>query len=265
MKKEFKIIFIILIILFVSSCSNHANYTKKETNISYDKMLKVNRILPHDQTSFTEGLFFYNDKLYESVGLYGKSNFYLNINLENGHPENTIKIDDNIFAEGSIILNNKIYILTYKENKVLVYDFNTKKLLKTYPYDKEGWGLTTDGKNLIASDGTDKLYYLDENLNIIKTIKVTIEGQPINNINELEYIENYIWANVWQTNYIIIIDKDSGKVVKKIDFTNLINEYLSGYPNIDSLNGIAYNNKKLYLTGKNYPYIFECIIKNKVN
>lgn len=260
MKKVFKVI-VMLAILFIGGCSYHTDKTEKEINVSYDKILKINRILPHNQTSFTEGLFFYNNKLYESVGLYGKSNFYLNINLENGNPEHTIKMADNVFAEGSIIFDDKIYILTYQENKILVYDVNTHKLLKVYPYDKEGWGLTTDGENLIASDGTDQIYYLDKNLNIIKTIKVTFKGQPVNNINELEYIDNYIWANVWQTNYIIIIDKYSGEVVKRIDFTSLIKEYLQDYPNIDSLNGIAYNKNKLYLTGKYYPYIFECTIK----
>jgi len=264
MKNQIKIILIITI-LFISGCSYRNNAETKEINIPYDNILELNRVLPHNQDSFTEGLFFHDGKLYESVGLYGKSNLYSNINLENGKPEKIIKIDDNIFAEGSVALNNKLYLLTYKENKILVYDINTQKLLKTYPYHKEGWGLTTDGKYLIASDGTNQVYYLDENLEIVKTINIIMDGKQVNNINELEYIDGYIWANIWKTNDIIIINKDNGEIIKKLDFTKLLNKYLKDYPNVDSFNGIAYNNDKLYLTGKHYPYMFEFIIKNKVN
>ncbi len=264
MTNKFKIIFVILVALFVSGCSLSKSDINNKINVSYDKYIKVNKVLPHNSSSFTEGLFFYNNKLYESSGLYGKSALYLDINLKDGISKETIKIADDIFAEGSTILNDKMYVLTYNENKVLVYDLNTKQLIETYNYPKEGWGLTTDGKNLIASDGTSKIYFFDDKLNNIKTLNTTLHGKPVNNINELEYIDNYIWANVWQTNNIIIIDPNNGKVIRKIDFTNLINKYLKEYPNIDSFNGIAYNNGKLYLTGKYYPYLFECKINNKI-
>lgn len=261
MKKTIKIFFVTLVILFFSGCSE-----KKiiNINVSYDEYIKVKRILPHNPESFTEGLFFHNNKLYETSGLYNKSNFYLNINLENGISEKNIKIDNKLFAEGSVILNDKIYILTYRENKVLVYNLDTNQLINTYYYPNEGWGLTTDNKNLIASDGSDKIYYFDEDMNSIKTLNVTLNGKPIDNINELEYIDGYIFANIWKTNYIIIIDSKNGKVIRQIDFTNLINKYLKDYPNIDSLNGIAYNKQRLYLTGKYYPYIFECEINKKI-
>lgn len=263
MKNKFLIIFVIL---FISGCSLPEKEKTKEVNITvpYNQYIKVNDVLPHDSSSFTEGLFFYDDKLYESSGLYEKSKFYLNINLENGLPEKVINMNDDIFAEGSIILNDKIYILTYRENKVLVYDLKTNQLIKTYNYSTEGWGLTTDGKNLIASDGSSDIYYFDENFNKIKTLKVRLNEKPIYNINELEYIDGYIWANIWKTNYIIIINPINGQVIKKLDFTALIDTYLKEYPNIDSFNGIAYNDGKLYLTGKYYPYLFVCHISKDI-
>ncbi len=265
MNKISKIIYLTLIIVLLGGCSA-INKTNNENNleVSYDEYIKVTRVLPHNQTSFTEGLFFYNNQLYESSGLYGKSKFYSNIDLETGLPEKNITIDSKLFAEGATILNKKIYILTYKENKVLVYDLDTNQLMTTYDYPNEGWGLTTDGKHLILSDGSNKIYYLDENMNTIKTLNITLNEKPIDNINELEYINGYIWANIWKSNYIIIIDSSTGKVIRKIDFTNLINKYLKDYPNVDSLNGIAYNDNKLYFTGKYYPYLFECKIDQKI-
>lgn len=194
------------------------------------------------------------------LGLYGKSVLYKNIDLKNCNSERQYNFENNIFAEGSVVFNEKLYALTYKENKIFVFDPESLNLENTYYYKNEGWGLTTDNEYLIASDGSSKLYFMDKELNIVKEIVVTDNGKEINNINELEYINGYVWANIWQTNNIVVIDKQTGNVVKTIDFTGL-------YNNSDTtrnvLNGIAYNeeNKSLYITGKCWDTLFEFELK----
>lgn len=189
-------------------------------------------------------------------GLYGKSALFKNIDLKTGSDENQYNFENSIFAEGSVVFNENLYVLTYKENKIFVFNPETLNLENIYYYEHEGWGLTTDNEHLIASDGSSKLYFMDEKLNIVKEIVVTDNGKEINKINELEYINGYIWANIWQTNNIIIIDKQTGNIVKTIDFTNLYN---NSNDVDDVLNGIAYNeaNKKVYITGKRWDTLFE--------
>ena len=125
-------------------------------------------------------------------GLYGKSALYKNIDLKTGNSEIQYNFENNIFAEGSIVFNQKLYVLTYKENKIFVFNPESLNLENTYYYKNEGWGLTTDNEYLIASDGSSKLYFMDKDLNITKEIIVTNNGKAINNINELEYINGYI-------------------------------------------------------------------------
>ena len=160
-------------------------FTNEVINIkcSYDEFLTLTNKYPHSTDSFTQGLFFHDDKLYESTGLYGNSKLFKNIDITTGNYEKEFTFTDDIFAEGSVVFNNKLYVLTYKENKVLVFDPETPELQKTLPYNREGWGLTTDGKSLIASDGSSKIYFMDEILNDIKHITVTNNGKEISRIN----------------------------------------------------------------------------------
>jgi len=194
-------------------------------------------------------------------GQYSQSKLYKNIDLKTGVFESKYDFDNDIFAEGSVVFNDKLYVLTWKENKVFVFNPETIELERSYYYNRDGWGLTTDNKYLIASDGSSKLYFLDENLKDIKTITVTFDGKEIRNINELEYINGYIWANVWLSNNILVIDKDSGEVVKVIDFSNLYSS--NNTTNDDVLNGIAYNEitNRLYITGKRWNTLFEFELK----
>lgn len=193
------------------------------------------------------------------LGLYGKSALYKNIDLKTGNFENTYNFENNIFAEGSVIFNEKLYVLTYKEQKILVFNPETLQLENSYHYNRDGWGLTTNNKYLIASDGSSSIFFMDENLNDIQKITVTLNGQEINNINELEYINGYLWANVWLSNKILIINIDNGEVIKTIDFAGLYNST----NNDNVLNGIAYNQdtNKIYITGKRWPTLFEFEIK----
>lgn len=251
------ILFVVLISLRFKSQDKNASLVEP---IVYTKFVKQTNVYPHNQDSFTEGLFFSDGQMYESSGLYGKSFLSKNINLETGKAENTYMFPSDIFAEGCVILNDKLYVLTYKENKAFVFDIDTLDIQKEYEYNhnREGWGLTTDGTYLITSDGSSKIYFMDEELNDIKSITVKLNGKEIYNINELEYIDGYIWANIWQTNYIVIIDSNTGNITNIFDFSNLLDD-INSTEKTDVLNGIAYNKltNKIYITGKNFESIFE--------
>ena len=248
--KKYKLL-IVLLVLFCS-CS------KNNKAISYNQYLQLTNTYLHNTNSFTQGLFLYNNELYETTGLYGQSYVYKNINIDNNLPDKFIKLDNSYFGEGSTIFNNKLYVLTWKEYKVLVYNPNTLDLIKIINYNHEGWGLTTDGNYLIASDGTSKIYFMDEKLNDIKSIVVKFNNDEVHNLNELEYINGYIWANIWESNNVAIINPQTGDVIKMLDFSNLVPLNLN---KDDVLNGIAYDNHKIYITGKNWPYLFEFILK----
>jgi glutamine cyclotransferase len=215
---------------------------------------------PHDITSFTEGLSFYQGKLWESTGEKGKS-WLLQVNPATGARERAVKLDDKFFGEGVIILRDTIYQLTYQEKTVLVYDLKTLKLIRQLPLPQaEGWGLTTDGTSLIASDGSSNLYFYEPGtFRLLRTQGVTENGMPVSMINELEYINGVIYANVWQTNDILKIDANSGQIIGRMDLTQLAVRAKAKNTNADVLNGIAYNpdTKKFYVTGKNWPEMYE--------
>lgn len=239
-----KIFILIMILICITGCTN-------KTEGTYEIVSEY----PHDNTSYTQGLFFYDGMLYESSGLYDISKLYKNVNLETGLASKVKFIDDNLFIEGISILNDKLYALTYEEEKVVIYDTDLK-YIKEMDYKRSGWGLTTDGTYLIASDGSDKIYFMDEDLKDIKNISVTYNDDAVININELEYINGYIWANIWKTNTIMVINPKNGKVVRKYDFSDLALKYNnSEYV----MNGIAYNkdNNHVYVTGKCWDFIYE--------
>lgn len=209
----------------------------------------------HDADAYTQGLFFDCGQLYESTGQFGSSSFR-KVDLTTGKPLRTLNFGSKYFAEGSVILNGKLYILTWTNKLAFVYDASSLTYEKAYSYPREGWGLTTDGRHLIASDGTSRLYYLDAKFNLLKSLDVRLNGRSVRYLNELEWIEGKIWANVYMTDVILIINPDSGEVEGIVNCEGLLPEKKKK-PNTDVLNGIAYDSGKIYLTGKNWPCLYE--------
>lgn len=227
----------------------------------------IDAVLPHDTGAFTQGLQFYNGKLYEGTGEFEESTLRI-VDPKTGKVEKKYLIPDStIFGEGITIFKNKIYQLTWTNNKIFVYNFqDIMKPVKTIAWPLHGWGITNDGNSLIISDGSDKLYYVlpDEANNTMKQLKIISVADntgPLDSINELEYIDGYIYANRWQTNDILKIDTGNGHVVGKMDLTGLLEQYDAKEitNSTDVLNGIAYDSatKKLYITGKRWPKMFE--------
>ena len=173
--------------------------------------VKVVREYPHDVTSYTQGLFFYRDSLYESTGQWGESSFRT-VDLETGEALSRMDFSRKYFIEGSIFFEGTLYLLTWTNNLVFLYDADTRKYRETVAYPREGWGLTTDGKQLIASDGSSFLYFMDKDLNVERRLRVTMDGKSVRYLNELEYIDGKVWANVYTTDTIVIIDPADGKV-----------------------------------------------------
>ena len=236
------------------------------TLISCDAKVKQYRLeivkeYPHMRDAYTQGLFFHGGKLYESNGQYGKSSFRI-LDIESGKALQSFNFNKKYFIEGSVILGDKLYILTWESKVAFIYDAKTLEYESSWSYPREGWGLTTDGKQLIASDGTSKLFFMDEKFNVKKTVNVKLEGRPIRYINELEYIDGKVWANIYMTDLILIIDPDSGNVEGSIDCSGLLPDKLRD-KTTDVLNGIARNpsDGKIYLTGKNWPRMYEVKIK----
>ncbi len=212
---------------------------------------------PHDTESYTQGLFFHGGALYESTGLNGKSTFR-EVDIESGRALRRLDFSPRYFAEGSVILGDNLYILTWESRLAFVYDAATLQYKSAWSYPRAGWGLTTDGKSLIASDGSDKLYFMDASFSVKRELKVTLDGRPVRLLNELEWIDGRVWANVYTTDKIVIINPKSGIVEAEIDCTGLLPDKLRS-ENTDVLNGIAFNpeNGKIYLTGKNWPKMYE--------
>lgn len=220
--------------------------------------VKVLEVLKHDPSAYTQGLFFYKGKMYESCGEYGKSSFRL-VDYKTGSVLNTIRFPKNIFIEGSTEINNRVYILTWQENICFVYDINTLKSIGKFYNPREGWGLTNNGKELIMSDGTSSIYFLDpQTFKEQRKVNVTINGKSVDYLNELEYIKGKIWANVYTTDSIVVIDPQTGVVERIIDCSGILPSYLKR-GETDVLNGIAYNplTDEIFITGKNWPQLFK--------
>jgi glutaminyl-peptide cyclotransferase len=243
-------------IFFVVAVSCNPKKEKKEEN-TYNDLIpySIIKIFPHDKTAFIQGLVVEQGRLFESTGQYGTS-WIAEVDIATGTQDKKVELDKKYFGEGITILNNKIYQLTYQTKIGFIYALNTYKKIGEFEYDREGWGITHNSKNLIVSDGTDQLYFLDTlSLKPVSILKVKDGGNPSERLNELEFIDGYIYANQWQTNFILKIDPASGKVVGRMDMTELAEKVFPLNPNADVLNGIAYEKKSqmLLITGKLWP------------
>jgi glutaminyl-peptide cyclotransferase len=235
----------------------------------------------HDPKAFTQGLVFHNGFFYESTGEYGESSLR-KVEPQTGKVLQKKQLAEDYFGEGMTILNGKIYQITWQENTAFVYDVNDFKLLREMKYQGSGWGLTNDGTNLIMSDGTHVLKFLDpETFNVVRTVTVKKEdGKPVYHLNELEFVKGEIWANIWHSeqaatnnehgylpnigkpNYIARIDPQTGGVVGWIDLANISPDDDGGE---NTLNGIAYDpaTERIFVTGKNWKNLFEIKLKQK--
>lgn len=251
-------------LVFLLSCEddpgNGETITDTSTKVQEPASISytVVNVYPHDTSSYTQGLQWHEGHLYEGTGMKGESRL-LKVKLADGKPVQQVKLDANLFGEGITILNNKIYQLTWQEHKVLVYDLVTLKKVQEFPWAFEGWGITNNGKDLIISTGTNNLYFVDpSDFKIINTVSVSSNYGPEGSLNELEFVDGKIYANVWNRDDILVIEPKTGAVNAKINMANLLDNSKRS-ENTDVLNGIAYDpaKKSFYITGKRWPSLFE--------
>ncbi len=224
------------------------------------------KAFPHDVSAFTQGLVVNRGKLYESTGQTGS--WISEVDITTGKQTKKVILADNYFGEGITILNNKVYQLTWQSHTGFVYSLSDFKKVKEFSYTHEGWGITHNGKHLIVSDGTDRLHFVDTtSLKDDHVVLVKDGSARVKNLNELEFIDGFIYANQWQTNFILKIDPATGAVVGRLDLSTLQDEVLKFNANPDVLNGIAYEEKSktLLVTGKNWPVLFALRLKEEAS
>lgn len=304
---RFLLILTVFVVAFAAACRNNANNNPAQMNRSSNTSrananaqatvnanqsnaaqttaqngeipvygYEVVRTYKHDPNAFTEGLFFHNGYLYESVGQNGDSAMR-KVELETGAIKAQHTLDKKYFGEGATVLNDKIYQLTWQEGRCFVYDAATLEPVATFAYEGEGWGITTDGTNLIMGDGSDVLTFRSPtDFRTVRKINVTYNGKPLYLINELEYINGEIWSNIWHSedtatmnypnigkpNYIARINPADGKVVGWIDLKNISPDDVARDPE-NTLNGIAYDQaaNRIFVTGKKWRKLFEIKVK----
>ena len=229
-------------------------------NFSY----KVIKTYNHDPEAYTQGLFYKDGFLYEGTGRNGYSSIR-KVELETGKILQSVNLDDKHFGEGITLFNNKIYQLTWTSGVGFEYDFNTFKQLRTFSFTTQGWGLTTNGKDLIMSDGSNVIHYMEpDNFGELRRIEVCDDKGPVDQLNELEYINGEIYANVYQTDKVVIIDPETGMVKANIDFKGLLKD-TDRTNEVDVLNGIAWDevSKRLFVTGKLWPKLYQVELLGK--
>jgi glutamine cyclotransferase len=264
-----RISYLLLITLFLTGC-NGGREDSKKSNVVEVVIPTIDfqnvKSYPHDTNSFTEGFLVNNGNLYESTGatkeLPQTKSLFGVVNLKTGKIDKKVELDrGKYFGEGITFLNGKVYQLTYTTKIGFIYDAKTFKKIKDFTFpSKEGWGLTTDGTNLIMSDGTNVLTYLDPNtLQAIKTVQVTENSYAKDYLNELEYIKGYIYANIWGTNTIVKINPTDGKIIGMLDLTSLAEDAKRLHSGSLEMNGIAYDSvtDQIFVTGKMWPKIYE--------
>lgn len=219
---------------------------------------RIRAVHPHATTSYTQGLQYADGALWEGTGEYGAS-VVQRTEIETGKTEVLFRLPRTEFGEGITLLDGKLYQLTWQSNTAHVYDLATRKKIRDHRYAGEGWGLTTDGEKLYMTDGTANLYTIDpETFRRERTTTVTLRGEPVDFLNELEWIDGKIWANVYTTDQIVIIDPATGRVEGIVDLTGLL-PVEERTPQTDVLNGIAYDaaTGRIFVTGKNWSRLFE--------
>lgn len=255
--RKITIIFSMLLTMTMMGCFK--SFEKNE-NFSHEVKkytVEIVRELPHSIDSFTQGLIFYEEKIYESTGLIGNSSLR-RIDSHTGTVEKILSVPG-VFAEGLARWESRLVQLTWNDRIAFIYDIFDFSKIGIFSYETQGWGLTADDHHLIMSDGSDRICFRNPNtFKEERAIYVRYEGKPIDDINELEYVDGYIYANIWRKEFIVQIDPSDGTVLGQIDCKPLLNR-LPPLNFEDVLNGIAYNDKKktFYLTGKNWPKIFE--------
>ncbi|MDE2883305.1 MAG: glutaminyl-peptide cyclotransferase [Acidobacteriota bacterium] len=221
---------------------------------------RVVQEFPHDPRAFTQGLFFHDGFLYESTGLRGESTLR-RVDLETGEVLEQRELLPQFFGEGAALAGDFIFQLTWEAEVGFVYTREPFRLVREFRYSGEGWGLTFDGEHLVMSNGTDELRFLDpDTLRQVRTLEVTADGEALPLLNELEWIEGEIWANIWTQDRIARIRPDTGEVTAFVDLTGILPGALRReYPELDVLNGIAWDpeNGRIFVTGKKWPTLFE--------
>jgi len=266
----FELIVFILIWITLSSCAQKSPFNPSINDNNPDPIVtddilfysyKIINEFPHDHGAFTQGLVFENDYLYEGTGRKGRSSLR-RVNIENGKILDIINLEQNYFGEGITIFQDKIYQLTWLSHTGFIYDKTDFLKIRDFNYPTEGWGITHNRQYLIMSDGSSNLYVLNpESMERIETISVRYQNETINRLNELEYIQGRVFANIWQTNNIVVINPLDGQVTNWIDLSGLLNP--GDYSDrVDVLNGIAFDseNSRLFVTGKLWPKLFEIIL-----
>lgn len=241
---------LLLFVLFTASCGARGDIT------IYD--FTVVNTFPHNTRHFTQGLLVHDGYLYEGTGRYGESAL-MQIRLEDGEVLQRKALGNRYFGEGIAVAGDRIFQLTWRENMVFEYDLETLDSVDSHYVPTEGWGLTWDGEHLILSDGSDRLFFYNpEGFQLAHSVAVTVQGRPLNLLNELEYINGEVWANVWTSNEIVRIDPVTGDVLSVVDLRGL-REQTNAVGSDAVLNGIAWDadNNRLLVTGKLWAHIFE--------
>ncbi len=239
--------------------SGGANESVTAIKASYEVVASY----PHDPEAYTQGLLWHKGGFYESTGLYGRSTLR-KVEFPSGKVLKSLSLAPNLFGEGLALANGRLIQLTWKSGRAFVYDFESFKLLREFRYDSEGWGLTWDGQNLIMSDGSSTLLYMNpEDFLPVRRLKVTMNGRTLGNLNELEFINGEIWANIWLSDTIVRIDPANGEVTSYLDMSGLLPAGRR-MGSDDVLNGIAYDpaDRRIFVCGKRWPLLFEIKLKN---
>lgn len=259
MNKPF--LFLLLSVGLFQACKTE----KTESVVVPDIPYSVHSTLPHDILAFTQGLVIHDGQLYESTGMEGTSWIGV-VDVTTGVAERKVTLPDRFFGEGITILNDKVYQLTWKSRIGFVYDLRTFNQVGTFSYDGEGWGLAHDGRNIIMSNGTSRLTFLDTvSLKPVRTLEVTDANGPVPYLNELEVVDSVLYANIWQTRKIARIDLSNGRVTGYMDISIINDQALSRNPQADVLNGIAWHpgTGSMLVTGKYWPNIFVLKLKSE--
>ena len=217
---------------------------------------------PHDTLSYTQGLFFNDGRLYESTGLNGLSTLR-EVDLQTGSALQRVDFEPEIFAEGCVPVDDWMYVMTWQNGRIFRFGLDSLELRWAGDYPREGWGITTDGEDLYASDGSAHIYVMDRELRLKRKLTVRNDGKTVRWLNELEWIDGKIWANVYCTDLIVVIDPRTGDVCRIIDCSKIY-PAKTRRPGDDVLNGIALNpaDGKVYITGKNWPWLYEIVLRS---